>query len=172
MKSVFKICLLAAFVLTAGFVSAQSLKFGHIDTQQLLQVMPERATAETTLQKVGKDLEDQQTTIRTEYEAKLQSYIAKRDSLSDVALANVEQELQDMQQRAENFRQLAVQQYQTKQGELMKPIIEKINKTIETVAKEQGLIYVFDTQQGSPVLYKSNQSIDLLPLCKTKLGIQ
>ena len=172
MKSVFKICLLAAFVLTAGFVSAQSLKFGHIDSQQLLSVMPETATAQTTLNKVGKDLEDQQTTIQNEYNSKLQNYIAKRDSVSDVALANLEQELQDMQQRAENFRQQAVQQYQAKQAELMKPIVEKINKTIEAVAKEQGLIYVFDTQQGSPVLYKSNQSVDLLPLCKTKLGIQ
>lgn len=172
MKSVLKICLLAAFVLTAGFVGAQSLKFGHIDTQQLLSVMPETAAAQTTLQKVGKDLEDQQATIQTEYNAKLQNYIAKRDSVSDVALANMEQELQDMQQRAENFRQQAGQQYQAKQGELMKPIVEKINKTIEAVAKEQGLIYVFDTQQGSPVLYKSNQSVDLLPLCKAKLGIQ
>ena len=172
MKSVLKICLLAAFVLTAGFVGAQSLKFGHIDTQQLLSVMPETAAAQTTLQKVGKDLEDQQTTIQTEYNAKLQNYIAKRDSVSDVALANMEQELQDMQQRAENFRQQSVNQFNAKQGELMKPIVEKINKTIEAVAKEQGLIYVFDTQQGSPVLYKSNQSVDLLPLCKAKLGIQ
>lgn len=171
MKSVLKICLLAVFIMTAGYVSAQSLKFGHIDTQQLLQVMPEKVTAEETLKKVAKDLEDQQTTIQNEYNAKLQNYISKRDSLSDVALANLEQELQDMQQRAETFRQQAVQQYQAKQAELMKPIIEKINSTIEIVAKEKGLIYVFDTQQGSPVLYKSNQSIDLFPLCKTKMGI-
>ena len=154
MKSVLKICLLAAIVLTAGFVSAQSLKFGHIDTQQLLQVMPERATAEATLQKVAKDLEDQQKTIQDELTKKYQTYI------------------QDMQQRAESFKQVAMQQYQSKQAELMKPIVEKINKTIEAVAKEQGLLYVFDTQQGSPVLYKSNQSVDLLPLCKVKLGIQ
>ncbi len=172
MKSVLKICLLAVFVFTAGFISAQSLKFGHIDTQQLLQVMPERAAAEATLQKVGKDLEDQQATIEAEYNTKLQSYIAKRDSLSDVALANLEQELQDMQQRAQSFRQVAMQQYQAKNAELMKPIIEKINKTIEAVGKEQGMIYVFDTQQGSPILYKSNQSIDILPLCKSKMGIQ
>jgi len=134
--------------------------------------MPERATAEATLQKVAKDLEDQQKTIQDELTKKYQTYIAKRDSLSDVAIANLEQDLQDMQQRAESFKQVAMQQYQSKQAELMKPIVEKINKTIEAVAKEQGLLYVFDTQQGSPVLYKSNQSVDLLPLCKVKLGIQ
>jgi len=39
------------------------------------------------------------------------------------------------------------------------------------VAKEQGLIYVFDT--GSKVvLYKSNQSIDILPLVKKQLGLE
>jgi len=172
MKRISKICLLAAFVLTAGFVNAQTLKFGHIDTQALLQVMPERAAAESTLQKVAKDLEEQQTTIQSEYKVKLDNYLARKDSLSDVALTNLEKELQDIQQRAESFRQVAMQQYQAKQGDLMKPIVAKINSTIEAVAKEQGLIYVFDTQVGGPVLYKSNLSTDILPLCKVKLGIK
>lgn len=172
MKSILKICLLAAFVISAGFVNAQTLKFGHIDTQQLMSVMPETKAAEAELQKIGKELEDQRAEIANLYNEKLQSFQAKGDSLSEIARTNLIKEIQDIEQRAQSFQQVAQQQYSAKQAELMKPIVEKINETIEAVAKEQAVIYVFDVQPGTPVLYKSNQSIDLLPLCKVKLGIQ
>jgi outer membrane protein len=62
---------------------------------------------------------------------------------------------------------------QQKQADLFKPIFAKAEKGIEEVAKEKGLIYVFDVSEGgSVVLYKSNESMDLLPLVKTKLGIK
>ena len=51
----------------------------------------------------------------------------------------------------------------------MKPIYDKAQAAIAEVAKEQGLIYVFEVNS---LIYKSNQSIDILPLVKTKLGIQ
>lgn len=172
MKSIFKICLLAAFIISAGFVNAQSLKFGHIDTQQLMSIMPETKNAEAELQKIGKELEDQRTEIAKLYNEKLQTFQTKGDSLSEIARTNLITEIQDIEQRAQNFQKVAQQQFSQKQSELMKPIVEKINETIEAVAKEQALIYVFDIQPGTPVLYKSNQSIDLLPLCKAKLGIQ
>ena len=63
------------------------------------------------------------------------------------------------------------QQLQQKQGELLQPVFDKAEKAIEEVAKEQGLMYVFDIGT-KVVLYKSAQSVDVLPLVKTKLGIQ
>jgi len=49
-------------------------------------------------------------------------------------------------------------------------LYEKVTGAVEEVARELGLIYVFDT--GTNVLlYKSNQSADLLPMVKEKLGI-
>ena len=42
---------------------------------------------------------------------------------------------------------------------------------IDAVAKERGLIYVFDLSQGNPV-YTSAESLDMLPLVKAKLGIK
>jgi outer membrane protein len=75
-----------------------------------------------------------------------------------------------MQQRIQNYQQTAQAQLNQKQTELLKPVFDKAEKTIEEVAKEKGLLYVFDI--GSKVvLYKSNESLDVLPLVKTKLGI-
>ncbi|HZH73372.1 MAG TPA: OmpH family outer membrane protein, partial [Mariniphaga sp.] len=80
-------------------------------------------------------------------------------------------ELQELQQRIQNYHATANQQLQQKHAEVLEPVFDKAEKAIEEVAKEQGLLYVFDTGTRV-VLYKSNQSIDLLPLVKKKLNIQ
>ncbi|MCD6355563.1 MAG: OmpH family outer membrane protein, partial [Prolixibacteraceae bacterium] len=58
-----------------------------------------------------------------------------------------------------------------KQSELLQPVFDKAEKAIAEVAKEKGLIYVFDIGP-KVVLYKSNQSIDIMPMVKAKLGIK
>jgi outer membrane protein len=48
--------------------------------------------------------------------------------------------------------------------------MDKARKAIEEVAKENGLLYVFDMSQGNPV-YASEESLDMLPLVKAKMGL-
>ncbi|WP_159519109.1 OmpH family outer membrane protein [Sunxiuqinia indica] len=169
MKSIFKICFVAVLFLSAGMVNAQTLKFAHIDTQVLIQAMPEAKTAQATIEKEAKGLEDQMGTLQKEYQTKLQDLSNKQDSLTEIVYQSKVEELQSLQQRIQSFNSSAQQRLQQKQSELMQPIFAKANETIEAVAKEQGVIYVFDSNN---LLYKSNQSIDLLPLVKAKLGIQ
>lgn len=169
MKNLFKLSLIAALFFVISTASAQ--KFGHIDTQQLIQVMPEMKAAQETMQKYAKDLQDIQAGLEKEYQGKLVDYTSKKDSISDVKRQALETELQGLMQRIQTNGQVSQQQFQQKQQETMKPIIDKMRATIETVAKEQGLIYVFDVQPGTNILYKSNDSIDLLPLIKKKLGL-
>jgi outer membrane protein len=53
----------------------------------------------------------------------------------------------------------------------MQPVMEKARGAIDEVAREHGLIYVFDISQGNPI-YTSEESLDMLPLVKAKLGVQ
>ena len=57
MKKVF-IVLIVLFAGMANFAQAQTPKFGHIDISQLIQIMPERTTAVTEMEKTAKELED------------------------------------------------------------------------------------------------------------------
>ena len=168
MKRALKICLVAIWVAIAGFANAQQ-KFGHIDSNALIQVMPEVKVAQEEVEKQAKMLEEQLGTMQQEYETKLTEFSQQGDSLTDIIRQAKVEDLQSLEQRIRNFNQVAQQQIQQKQAELMQPVLAKANETIEAVAKELGVIYVFD---ASAVLYKSNESIDLLPLVKTKLGIQ
>ncbi|KOH46549.1 OmpH family outer membrane protein [Sunxiuqinia dokdonensis] len=169
MKSIFKICLVAVMFLAAGMVNAQTLKFAHIDSQALIEAMPEAKAAQASIEKEAKGLEDQMGALQKEYQTKLADLSDNQDSLTEIVYQSKVEDLQGLQQRIQNFNSSAQQRLQQKQGELMQPIFAKANETIEAVAKEQGVIYVFDS---NAVLYKSNASIDLLPLVKAKLGIQ
>lgn len=173
MRNLMKFIAIVLFVGITAAVSAQAPKFGHIELQALIQVMPERATAETEFNKFQGDLEEVFGELQKDLQTKMTEFQELGDSVSEIKRNAKVTEIQDMQQRIQNYEQTARQQMQQKQADLFKPIFAKAEKGIEEVAKEKGLIYVFDVSEGgSVVLYKSNESMDLLPLVKTKLGIK
>lgn len=161
--------ILFSFLLFAGSLSAQTLKFGHIDFQQLLQLMPERDVAQKAMAKVQSDLEVQSTTMQKEYADKLKEYQTQQKTLTDAIRAVKEDELQSIATRIQNFQQQAQENYQKEEAQKFQPIIDKARKAIADVGKEQGLLYVFEV---NGVLYHSEQSIDILSLVKAKLGIK
>ncbi len=168
MRNLIKITAILFLVIAAAGASAQTLKFGHVDLQALIQVMPDRAKAETEFNKFQTDLEDIFGEMQKDYQTKLAELEQMGDSVSEIKRNAKISELQDMQQRIQNYQQNANAQLQQKNTEIMKPIYDKAQAAIGEVAKEKGLIYVFEVNS---VLYKSTESVDLLPLVKTKLGI-
>ncbi len=173
MRNLMKLFAVVLFVGITASVNAQTPKFGHIELQALIQVMPERATAETEFNKFQGDLEDVFGELQKDLQTKMADFQQLGDSISEIKRTTKVTEIQDMQQRIQNYQQTAQTQMQQKQADLFKPIFAKAEKAIEEVAKEKGLVYVFDVSEGgSVVLYKSNESLDLLPLVKTKLGIK
>ena len=53
--------------------SAQTLKFGHIDSGALIQMMPQTKQADSTLKKFGESLDTQLKAMTAEYQSKLKS---------------------------------------------------------------------------------------------------
>ncbi len=171
MKRLMKLVAVLLFVVITASVSAQTPKFGHIDFQALIQVMPERATAEAEFNKFTKELEDVIGEMQKDLQNKYAEFEALGADASDIKKKAKGAEIQDIQQRIQTYQQTAQQQLQQKQAELLQPVITKAEDAIAVVAKEKGLIYVFDIGT-KVVLYKSNESLDVLPLVKAKLGIQ
>jgi outer membrane protein len=161
--------ILFSFLLFAGSLSAQNLKFGHIDFQQLLQLMPERDAAQKEMAKVQSDYEAQLATMQKELQDKGKEYLAAQKTLTDAVRVTKEDELQSLQQRIQTFSQTAQENLQKEEAKRFQPIIDKARKAITDVGKEQGLLYVFEV---NGVLYHSDQSIDIIGPVKTKLGIK
>ncbi|MFW5755597.1 MAG: OmpH family outer membrane protein, partial [Tangfeifania sp.] len=171
MRNLKRLFTLLVFVGVAASAGAQDLKFGHIDLQALVQLMPERATAETEFTNFQAELEEVFAEMQQNYQQRLEELEQMGEGASEVKRNAKISELQDLQQRMQNYQQNAQQQLQQKQAQILQPVFDKAEAAIEKGAKEQGLIYVFDAGAGV-VLYNSNQSMDLLPLVKQELGIQ
>ena len=157
-------------VFFAGSLSAQTLKFGHIEFAALLAAMPERDAAKSSLEKVQADLESKLQTMQKEYSEKGKEYVAlaQAKDANEALVKAKHDEVQSIQERIQTFQQTAQESLQKEESKLFQPVIEKARKAISEVAKEQGLIYVFEANQ---VLFHSEQSVDLTPLVKAKLGI-
>jgi len=172
MKKILFSAVLVVFLLGSFSSYAQSKgKMGHIDSNSLLMLMPERATATKAIEEHAKQLQEQLQTMSQEFETKYADYTEKQATMSDLIKKNKEQELADLQKRIQDFQTTAQQDLQNKEQELMQPIIDKAKKAIEDVAKEKGYDYVFDTSVGA-LVYWPESSDDLLPLVKKKLGIE
>ena len=160
--SVFSACML---------VAQPNLKIGHINTQELLQAMPETDSAQLKLEKMQKELQSQLEVMQVELNNKYQDYLSKRDSYSELVRQTKEDELQNIQQRIQQFAQNADQDLQKKRSELFRPILDKASKAIEEVARENGFTYILDLSSGV-VLFHSDSSLDILPLVKAKLKLK
>lgn len=164
MKKIFLLLAIIASVATFG------QKFGHINSNELLLAMPENQQAREALQQHSKELETQMMAMQAELEQKYNDYLATKETLSLLIQQTRETELNDLNTRIQSFQQTAQQDLQTKEADLLKPIIEKARNTIRAISKEKGYTYVFDTSTGALVFWPED-SDDLLPIVKTKLGI-
>jgi len=166
-KSLLAICI--AMMCGLG-VNAQNLKFGHIDSQKLLESMPQRDSATKVLEREYKDMQNIMQDMQVEFNKKYQYYTEKQDSMGNVAKKAKEEELQQLQERIQNYQSTAQQDLQKREAELLKPIMDKAKKAISQVSVENGFLYVFDIS-GGLLLYYSDKSIDITSLVKKKLGI-
>ena len=87
MKHYPKILFVIALFFVATNLKAQTLKFGHINSADLIQLMPETKKADSTLRKFGESLDGQLKGMTAEYQSKLQSYQSKKDSMPEAIIA-------------------------------------------------------------------------------------
>jgi outer membrane protein len=164
--------LLFAIMLTGHVASAQNLKFGHINSDQLIQALPEFDSAQVSLEKFQKELINALDLMTVELNTKSEAYNKDSKNLSEVVRQTKEQELYDMNKRIQDFQNSAQTQLQNKQAELFQPILTKVEKAIKDVGKENGFIYVFDVAKGSIAYFDEAKSTDVMDLAKAKLGIK
>ena len=148
---------------------AQTLKFGTINTGEVLTAMPERAAAEQQLQDLTKRYEDEFVKLQEDFQKKYQEVQAMGDTVPETIKMRRYEELQAMDQRIQSFRQVVEQDLAKKQDELFIPIQQKLMDAINAVGSENGFTYIFD---ANAAYYKGVGNEDVTPLVKAKLGIQ
>lgn len=160
-----------AFVAFCGRSNAQTYKFGHINTADLINVMPERDSAMKKLEAYQKDMSEVYEEMVVEYNKKMDEFNNKQTTWSETVKTEKQKALLEVQRRLQEQQQAFEPGYQEEYRKLLTPIQEKVRATITKVAKAQGLIYVFDVAGGGVIYFNEVQSIDILPLVKKEMGI-
>lgn len=163
--------ILAAALAFPMLAAAQAPKFGTVNAEDVFAVMPESKAAQDEIAAASKQYEDEYQKLNEEMQKKfaeyqsLQTDAATPQSIKDRRL----QEMQDLDQKAQQFAQTAQQDLQRKQAQLMQPIQEKLIKAIQEVGANNGFTMIFPEGLAP---YASADVIDVTPLVKAHLGIK
>ena len=170
MKKTLALLFVAVFAFGASAYAQKTAKFGHINSSDLMQIMPGKDSAQTAFQAEVTELEAALTAMQEELQKKYTDYQERKSQMTELIRSTKEQELNDLNQRIQTYQQNAQQKLQEKEKELLQPIIDRAKQAISDVAKENGYSYIFDTSAGT-LLYQP-ESDDIMPLVKKKLGLK
>lgn len=164
-----------ALAIMVGVGATAQTKVAHIDSQKLLSEMPEMKKAQEQIQKLSQTYENDIQASFKEYQTKAQAYQSEISALTKEQMkekeADIEKKLKELGTMENNIRQAqqtAAEEIQKKQQALFQPLLEKVKKAVEKVAKAQGVQYVLDGTQGGSIIFAGGK--DLFQDVKKELG--
>lgn len=160
------ICLLA---FGGNAMAQKNPKLGHINSTELMQIIPGRDSAQAVLQAEMTELESTLKSMQSELETRYNDYMQNQQGWTELIRQTKQKELQDMNARIQEFGENAQKQLQEREAELFKPLIDRAKNAIKEVAREGGYSYIFDSGTGA-TLYDEGGD-DIMPQVKKKLGI-
>ena len=165
----FIICALCAI---CGFTTANAqAKFGHVNTQEIIQAMPEFATARADIEKLTQQYEADLKSMQDELQKKAAAFEKEEATLPENIKTRRNQELQDLYQRIQQTYQDNQQALGKAQQEKMQAITTKVLDAIKAVGQEGGYVYVMDMSAGIPYI-STTLSSDVTVQVKAKLGLK
>lgn len=165
-----KIALIAAMIVLPLAAMAQA-KFAHMNSQEVISVMPEFTKAQADLDAMAKQYQEEIQRTEEEFNKKYQEFLAQQDSLPQNIAERRMKELNDMAQRQQQFKLEAQQSIEKAHQDHMTPIMKKLDDAVQAVGQAGGYVYIFDVVR-TPVAYISSQSEDVTAKVKTQLGIK
>ena len=145
MKNLKSLLIAAVLFLGANQVANAQAKVAHVDVAELTSKYPAMLDAQKQLETLSKTYQTEYQNSVTEYQAKVKKYDADAATAGDKVNAERQKEVQDLEKRIQEYGQTAQKEIQTKEGDLMKPIEEKIKLAIQKVGKAKGYQYVFNS---------------------------
>ena len=147
MKQVLMVIGMVAAISVTGFAQ----KFGHIDSQEILLSMPERADAQTTIEARAAEYEAEIGRMQQDLQTKFAEYQAKGETWPDAIRQQKGRELQSLDQGMQEFGATVQNELAQLEQQLLMPMIERVQEAINEVGSENGFTYIFDTSSGATV---------------------
>ena len=162
MKTRKSLLLLAVMFLLGITVNAQqNQRIAYVDSDYILENIPEYADAQEEINQLSKKWEKEITALFQEAQELDREYQAESVLLSEDQKRKKKEAITAKRQEAENLR---MQYYGpegelfAKRAELIQPIQEKVYNAINQVALTKNFAFVFDKAAGTSMLYCSDKN--------------
>jgi outer membrane protein len=163
--------IICAICALCGFTTANAQKFGHVNSQEVIQAMPEFAKARTEIEALTKQYEADLKSMQEELQKKSEAYEKEQATLPANIKQRREAELQEMYTKIQQSYQDNQQALAKEQSEKMQAITTKVLDAIKQVAEAGGYVYIMDQTGGIPYI-STTLSTDVTAQVKAKLGLK
>ena len=165
----FIICAICAL---CGFTTANAqAKFGHVNTQEILQAMPEYTKAKSEIDALQAQYEADLKSMQDELQKKGDAFEKEQATLPENIKNRRQQELQEMYQKIQQSFQDNQQALQKASSEKMQAITTKVLDAIKSVGQTGGYVYIMEMGAGIPYI-STTLSTDVTAQVKSQLGIK
>lgn len=145
-------------------------KLGTIDSDYIINLMPEAKIVVERAQNYGAKLDSSFSIKMKEFQTKLTDFREKEKEMGELMKKTIMNELAAMEQDIKQYQNNGSQLMQLKQNELMRPLYKKLNNAINEVAKSEGYTQVLTTN-GNQFAY-IDENFDITKKVLQKLGIK
>ena len=164
--------ILCAICAICGFTTANAqAKFGHVNSQEVIQAMPEFAKARTDIETLTKQYEADLKSMQEELQKKSEAYEKEQATLPANIKQRRETELQEMYQKIQQSYQDNQQALQKASSEKMQAITTKVLDAIKAVGQAGEFVMINEINAGIPDI-STTLSTDVTAQVKTKLGLK
>jgi outer membrane protein len=146
-----------------GILAAQAAapKIVYVNSQKIISQAPGRADAEAQFQKEMDQYKAQVQRMGDSLQTMVADYQKAEPTLSQSVKTTRTKDLRDRQQAYQQHVQELEQTAQQREAELVRPIMEQINKIIEQVRTENGYSFILDAGSQAGVVVAADSSLDI-----------
>lgn len=172
MRGLTRAALLALIVgaASSGKASAQAAaqpaaapKIGFINSAAILAEAPGRVEAENRFQNEVKAYQAQLQRMSDSLQAMASAFDKESAALDSATRTSRARLIQDREASYQGRARTLDSTMQTRQAELIRPIMENVQKVIEQVRAQEGYAMIFDVASQTSVIVAADKSLDLTP---------
>ena len=168
-----KIILVSILVFMSSFSFAQ-LKIGYIDSDSIMDNLPDVQDARQKLDALIQEWEGELTKLETDWKTKYDDYEKRKLIMTDQLRSETEASLVQLETQIAQYREKKFgtngELFQ-KQDELMKPVQNKIFVALKEIAVADDYDYVFD-RSGDIMILFAKEKYDLTSQVLEKLKLK
>ena len=144
-------------------------KFGKVNTQVVVQSLPDYAKAQGEMAALSKQKENDLKSMQDELTRKYQEYDKSKSAMNPTKQKETEEELQGLNAKIQQAYQDAQKELSEKNNALIEPILTKVQNAITAVGKAGGYTTIFEIGTSGVVFFGDNVK-DVTEEVKAKVG--